>query len=178
MQNIVLLSWSGFTSGLGGLGHHVSLAYEIRLWIEHTPRLQNLTMLLQLSYLKELLQCSCFFKEYKSKWRTCDFFFFSQAEIKINSTLRKAWLTSNVCYFERYKAISFKYWEQEGLNINLIGLNLILWLYLIGAMLYYTKKGKNYVIFINMSSVTWSFGLISIDKLQMIWILFFSHSYF
>lgn len=127
---------------------------------------------------KRATSVQLFFQGVQIQMKDMWLFFFSQAEIKINSTLRKAWLTSNVCYFERYKAISFKYWEQEGLNINLIGLNLILWLYLIGAMLYYTKKGKNYVIFINMSSVTWSFGLISIDKLQMIWILFFSHSYF
>lgn len=172
MQNIVLLTWSAFTSGLGGLGHPVSLAYEIRLWIEHTHRLQNLAMLLQFSYLKKLLQSSCFF-QMKDRW-----LFFSQAEIKMNSTLRKAWLTSNVCYFEWHKAISFKYCEQEGLNINLIGLNLILWLYLIGTMLYYTRKGKNYIISINMSSVTWSFGLVNIDKLQVIWILFCSYSYF
>lgn len=74
----------------------------------------------------------------------------------------------------------FQILQARGLNINLICLKLLLRLlrlYFIEVTLYYTQKCENYVISINKSSVTPSFGLVSTDKLQIICILCFSDTF-
>lgn len=63
--------------------------------------------------------------------------------------------------------VSF-YPKQVGLNIILIGLNALLCLCLIEAMLYCSRKGENDVISKNISSVKSSLDLVSIDKLEII----------